>query len=63
MENSGAFIRAVEVCILAMLREATAGLTDDDVIILSLKLHKAIDQILKENGVDINGRIWNNIRS
>ena len=53
MENTGAFIRAIEVCILAMLREATAGLTDDDVIILSLKLHKAIDQILKENGVEI----------
>ena len=53
MENTGAFIRAIEVCVLAMLREATAGLTDDDVIVLSLKLHRAIDQVLKENGVDI----------
>jgi len=53
MENTGAFIRAVEACILAMLREATAGLTDNDVIVLSLKLYKAIDTILKENGVEI----------
>ena len=52
MENTGAFIRAIEVCVLAMLREATAGLTDD-VIILSLKLHKAIDQILKKWSIDI----------
>lgn len=52
MENSGAFIRAIEVCILAMLREATAGLTDNEVITLSLKLYRVIDTILKENGID-----------
>ena len=53
MENTGAFIRAIEVCVLAMLREATAGLTDNDVIVLSLKLYKVIDTILEENGVEI----------
>ena len=53
MENSGAFIRAIEVCILAMLREATAGLTDGEVITLSIKLYRAVDTILKENGIDV----------
>ena len=51
MENSGAYIRSVEVCILEMLREATAGLTYNDVILLSIKLNKAIDTILEEKGV------------
>ena len=53
MENSGAFIRAIEVCILAMLREATAGLSEYEVKALSLKLYKAVDIILKENDVEI----------
>ncbi len=53
MENTGAFIRSIEVCVLAMLREATAGLADDEVIVLSIKLHRVIDKILEENGVEI----------